>query len=445
MAPRQKALRTRVCPRAPLHERRGARAGTCDGVHGTALARPWRSASGRGYGNHRDRRHRHCRATWVPRDGRPRRRPRRAGRQVRRGPGREPHGGRRRARGSGRAGRQRGSPPVRHRRSGSVEHRAVRRRHRDRRRPLEAHRRLPARLARPPAALPRLRDQARLLRRHRRPLGAIDWIASGSARGRKALIVCTDIARYALNSPPGEPTQGAGAVALHRLREPAPAARSRSAVSGAYASDVNDFWRPLVLARRRSSTGTTRCSATSTRSPAPTSAWKTAHARRRTRRRCRSRGACYHVPYGKMAKKAHRQRMSLEGKTEAEADADATRSRSPLARAAVGRSATSTRARSTSRSPRCSNAEAEALEGQRVGPLQLRLGLHRRVLRRPRGRGRGRLRAPLEHRRAAHRAPPLHHRRVRGDPPRRRRRRPSARAHAQRPFAGGHDCFRGRR
>src|SRR3954452_9676595 len=44
-------------------------------------------------------------------------------------------------------------------------------------------------------------------------LAALDWIAAGSARGRKALIVCTDIARYGLKSA-GEPTQGAGAVAI---------------------------------------------------------------------------------------------------------------------------------------------------------------------------------------------------------------------------------------
>src|SRR5260370_28605429 len=44
-------------------------------------------------------------------------------------------------------------------------------------------------------------------------LTAIDWIASGSARGRSALVICTDIARYDLGSA-GEPTQGAGAVAL---------------------------------------------------------------------------------------------------------------------------------------------------------------------------------------------------------------------------------------
>ena len=42
---------------------------------------------------------------------------------------------------------------------------------------------------------------------------ALDWIRSGSAAGRKALVVCADIARYGLRTP-GEPTQGAGAVAL---------------------------------------------------------------------------------------------------------------------------------------------------------------------------------------------------------------------------------------
>ncbi|MFS8067922.1 MAG: hypothetical protein ACMG6S_16285 [Byssovorax sp.] len=42
---------------------------------------------------------------------------------------------------------------------------------------------------------------------------ALDWIASGSARGRSALVICADVARYALGSA-GEPTQGAGSVAM---------------------------------------------------------------------------------------------------------------------------------------------------------------------------------------------------------------------------------------
>ena len=101
-------------------------------------------------------------------------------------------------------------------------------------------------------------------------LAALDWIAAGSARGRKALIICTDIARYGLSTP-GEPTQGAGAVAMVVSENPR-LLELEVGVTGSYAQDVNDFWRPLVLARKRSSTGITRCSAISTRWPAPTRA-----------------------------------------------------------------------------------------------------------------------------------------------------------------------------
>ncbi|HTE17771.1 MAG TPA: hydroxymethylglutaryl-CoA synthase, partial [Armatimonadota bacterium] len=43
-------------------------------------------------------------------------------------------------------------------------------------------------------------------------MAATEWIASGAAAGRSAVVVCSDIARYGLNTA-GEPTQGAGAVA----------------------------------------------------------------------------------------------------------------------------------------------------------------------------------------------------------------------------------------
>src|SRR4051812_44501564 len=42
---------------------------------------------------------------------------------------------------------------------------------------------------------------------------AVEWIASGAAAGRAALVICSDIARYGLATA-GEPTQGAGAVAM---------------------------------------------------------------------------------------------------------------------------------------------------------------------------------------------------------------------------------------
>lgn len=72
---------------------------------------------------------------------------------------------------------------------------------------------------------------------------SMDWIASGRARGRKALVIASDIASYGLGTP-GEPTQGAGAVAMvvserPRLLEIQPAS------IGDYTRQVMDFWRPL--------------------------------------------------------------------------------------------------------------------------------------------------------------------------------------------------------
>jgi hydroxymethylglutaryl-CoA synthase len=71
---------------------------------------------------------------------------------------------------------------------------------------------------------------------------ASDWIRSGAARGRKALVVATDIARYDLNSS-AEFTQGAGAVAL--VVSEAPRLLELDPVTGVFASNVYDFWRPL--------------------------------------------------------------------------------------------------------------------------------------------------------------------------------------------------------
>ena len=50
-------------------------------------------------------------------------------------------------------------------------------------------------------------------------MAAVEWIASGAADGRAALVVCSDIARYGVGTP-GEPTQGAGAVAMVVAADP---------------------------------------------------------------------------------------------------------------------------------------------------------------------------------------------------------------------------------
>lgn len=71
---------------------------------------------------------------------------------------------------------------------------------------------------------------------------SIDWISLHPQNPRKALIIMTDIARYAFGSP-GEPTQGAGAVALLVDRNPRLFSMD-TGLNGIYSKDVFDFWRP---------------------------------------------------------------------------------------------------------------------------------------------------------------------------------------------------------
>jgi hydroxymethylglutaryl-CoA synthase len=59
--------------------------------------------------------------------------------------------------------------------------------------------------------------------------------------GRKVLIIASDIARYGLGTP-GEPTQGAGAVAM--VISDTPTVIAFDTEWGSYTEDVMDFWRP---------------------------------------------------------------------------------------------------------------------------------------------------------------------------------------------------------
>ncbi|MFK7838711.1 MAG: hydroxymethylglutaryl-CoA synthase [Bdellovibrionales bacterium] len=58
---------------------------------------------------------------------------------------------------------------------------------------------------------------------------------------RKVLIIASDISRYDLNSP-GEATQGAGAVAM--LISADPRVMEIEPLSGCHSEDIMDFWRP---------------------------------------------------------------------------------------------------------------------------------------------------------------------------------------------------------
>ena len=72
---------------------------------------------------------------------------------------------------------------------------------------------------------------------------AVNWVLSGRAKGRKALVIASDIAYYGLRTP-GEPTQGAGAVALLVSDQP-DLLQIETDTEGYYAKQVMDFWRPL--------------------------------------------------------------------------------------------------------------------------------------------------------------------------------------------------------
>jgi hydroxymethylglutaryl-CoA synthase len=72
---------------------------------------------------------------------------------------------------------------------------------------------------------------------------ASDWISCGRAEGSKALIIASDIARYPVGDP-GEPTQGAGAVAMIISDKPN-LLYFDPEISGNYTKNVMDFWRPL--------------------------------------------------------------------------------------------------------------------------------------------------------------------------------------------------------
>ncbi|HEY0096050.1 MAG TPA: hydroxymethylglutaryl-CoA synthase [Archangium sp.] len=147
---------------------------------------------------------------------------------------------------------------------------------------------------------------------------AMDWVRSGSAKGKKALIICSDIARYGVGTP-GEPTQGAGAVALLVSDKPKLLA-FEAGKTGAYAKDVMDFWRPLyskdavvdghysVQCYLDALEGAYRAYQEAAGDTGGEGLYSDRFA-----------ALVYHVPYGKMSRKAHRHLRTLDGDKDADA------------------------------------------------------------------------------------------------------------------------------
>jgi len=150
-------------------------------------------------------------------------------------------------------------------------------------------------------------------------MAACEWIASGASRGRIALVICTDIARYELGSP-GEPTQGAGAVAMIVSENPR-LLEIEVGRSGTFARDVHDFWRPL---HRRDALvdGHFSVSCYLDAVAGAYSEWRDEDAKWNDASPDPLVRFAYHVPYVKMAKKADRHRATkVDGLDEAAADA----------------------------------------------------------------------------------------------------------------------------
>jgi hydroxymethylglutaryl-CoA synthase len=140
-------------------------------------------------------------------------------------------------------------------------------------------------------------------------MSALDWIRAGSNRGRKALIICSDIARYGVATP-GEPTQGAGAVAL--LVSEHPALIDLSATVGTYSRDVMDFWRPLY---RKDAVVDGHYSMTCYLDALQGAylEWQVESGGVKPYASDRFSSIVYHVPFPKMARKAHSALRAFDG------------------------------------------------------------------------------------------------------------------------------------
>jgi hydroxymethylglutaryl-CoA synthase len=129
-------------------------------------------------------------------------------------------------------------------------------------------------------------------------MAALEWIASGAAGGKSALVICSDIARYGLHSA-GEPTQGGGAVAMIVGTNPA-LVELDIGTSGTSSTHVHDFWRPIGQ-REAQVDGHYSVQCYLDALAVAYRGWKT---RSGMTSEALSR-ICYHVPFCKMAKKAH--------------------------------------------------------------------------------------------------------------------------------------------
>jgi len=146
---------------------------------------------------------------------------------------------------------------------------------------------------------------------------AADWVRSPSSRGRKALVVAADIARYDLGSSP-EFTQGAGAAAMVISRDPR--LLEIDPRGGTFTRNVYDFWRPLDR-REALVDGKFSIDCYLDALSGATADFAAAHDLAETSSLLdRFEAMLYHTPFPKMGMKAHRRFAEATGRAADAAD-----------------------------------------------------------------------------------------------------------------------------
>ncbi|MFC9433056.1 hydroxymethylglutaryl-CoA synthase [Nocardia sp. NPDC057030] len=163
---------------------------------------------------------------------------------------------------------------------------------------------------------------------------ALQFAAALVARdpAQQVLVIATDIARYDLDTA-AEATQGAAAVAL--LVTADPAILRLEPRTGLYSADVMDFWRPNYRTTAVVD-GKTSISAYLT---AAENAW-TDYRRQGGRELDEFAAFCYHQPFTKMARKAHRHLLESQGASASAREIDAATQHTTIYNRAIGNSYT---------------------------------------------------------------------------------------------------------
>ncbi|MEU8899058.1 hydroxymethylglutaryl-CoA synthase [Nocardia sp. NPDC048505] len=149
---------------------------------------------------------------------------------------------------------------------------------------------------------------------------------------QQVLVISTDIAKYELDAP-GEPTQGAAAVAM--LVSANPDILQLDPWSGLYSADIMDFWRPNY----RTAAVVDGKASVNAYQKAAEEAW-TDYRRLGGRELTEFAAFCYHQPFTKMAYKAHRHLLESQGHTADAAAIDAAIAQTTIYNRTVGNSYT---------------------------------------------------------------------------------------------------------